>query len=206
MALNNVTTGFPKSVIPDSDLTQYTLTDPDGRISNIIESSYDANLQEGANDVSRLYRQIDPTSYRWVFDITVLNDEVAGEQAAFGWSTEDNEVFVNVSTFIGIRVLTDGGDRLFDICDADASPTSRDEMIANYSVNTTYTIQLDFNLDGGELTATVFNGESEEGSATRSFDQNLQWEYNYAHMAAGADFSGPGSLEYDFENNQTSSL
>ena len=198
-SLRNVSVGI--RAIPD-DLTDYTLTDPDGRISVTSSDSYEARLADGSNDVSRLFTSYSIEDITLSFDVEVLSAS-NGAQSVIGWSTTEDATLSSMSDFVGLKIYNSDSSETnpengFKAVNSTDVGIIGVEGFAEYSINTTYTIE--FNINGNELTITVSDSEGLVGSDTVSFDAELDWSHIYAQASADAGFSSPGDMDYDLSN------
>ena len=195
------------SEIPDSDLTQYSLTDPDDRITVTSETAYEARMPDGANEESRLYANRPltdfPDTFRWEFDFEVLaRSSSDGERVYFGWDTQSDLTNTNSNNFLGLWYRGDDVDEIAVVADDGSQGT----VASNLDTNTVYTIQTDIDVISEDVTVRVIEDGSQLGEASSSFSgaDNLDW--HYPHQAFNIGFSSPGNLDYDLTNNRFESI
>ena len=196
----SISDGSIISSIPDSDLTQYEVTDPDNRITINDSDSYDARLSDGANDVSRVYKNVKLESLTYTFDIVRLSAvSNEGETTVFGWESQEDVVFDDVNAFIGCEIVNDE----IRVTQQGNNVTDINTQVTTITENDERQIVLDYDTENTDLTLTVYDGDNNElGSESISYDDSPDHDFHYAHMAFGRSFTIPGELDFDVTNHK----
>ena len=185
--------------IPDN-LTEYELTDPDGRISVIDANSYSADFEGGRNDSGRLFTDYDFESVDFEFDVTVNSSDNQG-RTYIGFSDTEDVDYFDMSNFVGLMIGDDDGTISFEGVSGVSSETIGDFEGVFATTSTEQSNSVKFSLDEtGSLTLTVTDSDDNEiGSDTITFDDTVEFAYLYAAAAEGrgGDVTVEGNINYD---------
>lgn len=187
--------------IPDSDLTQYSLTDPDGRITVVDSSTYEARLPNGTNESARLYKNISLSNYShlvYSYDFEMLSHTKNAHYHIGAWSdTEDTTDGTN-QTAVGGTVGSIDGNLAFGTLLRDGSTYDR-TIISNINEDTEYHVDIEYDLGTDTLTVTLSQGGSQIGQETETIP-SASYNWHYAGQSRSAGFSNEGSMDVDVRN------
>jgi len=195
------------SAIPDSDLTQYSLTDPDGRISVVGSESYEARMPNGTNEVARLYTAETLSDYSRIllsFSFEILSYSTSAQLPMMAWTDTEDAVYSDTNRFVGMDIGSNGSTtpsvnpRTKSDSDTGNGSAARLRTVG-LDLNTIYDVEMDFDLSTDDLTVTVFESGSQIGSDTVTIPSG-SYEWLYAAQSLDGGFSAEGEIDIDVSN------
>ena len=187
--------------IPDSDLTQYSLTDSNDRISVTSSDSYDGT-DITANDEFRLYDSVDiDDDLNRILDFNVLAGTDDGELYYVGFGDSADEDRESIDNFAGVYIEnSDGEGVVVGINFREGSPPQDNIVVTGLDREVEYTIEQRFDFESNEIIVEVFNPDgNSEGEGTEPIP-DVDWSHDYAAMGANAGFSDPGEMDIQVSN------
>jgi len=196
------------SAIPDSDLTQYTVTQLDAASLSVSSASAYSVGDIGANDRDRIYKQyagkLSPFRISFTLDVT----SATADNAHFhiGIATNADETFQTASDWVGLHTHDAGDASIFSGNDfasrvgAGKDYDDVEEIFASYVEGTPSNIEMDFDINVGEATLRVTSSSGSTGNSTVSFDETKEWDTVYALMGSERNFGGSGAIDATVTN------
>ena len=206
-SLRNVSVGI--TALPDSDLTQYQITDPDDNLTVIDSESFDSRVPNSPNDESRLYQTFDDKfSLNWTFTFENITSSNESDSFIFGFATDADSTFTNLSNFVGLRYVDVSGedDQGFETFTDDDSLGSPYDTFVQVDTGQSVTVSIDFDVESGDMTAEIIDSGTVIGTDSVTFDGSLNWIHHYPYIGGNGSFGDPGQHDVDINDHQFNSL
>jgi hypothetical protein len=186
--------------IPDADLTKYSLTDPDNRISVINSQKYEARMPNGTNEVTRLFKNIKLDDYSpiiYAFNFEVLNHN-SFAQYQITWSNKKDSTAKTNQKSVGVNIGSRNSQFAFSIIRQNGSTKNR-KKLANLTENQNYYVEIKYNLDVYVLTVTLYKNQSQIAQKTETIP-NANYNWHYTSQSVNGGFNTEGSIDIDVKN------